>query len=457
MTIPVCCCLLAYLEMLALPECVSQTPQSAVAIQACTNIQLCIHASEGLQRLRLYGCSCSPVSWDKGMLDLWLYAMTSGIVAGDSRPSAQEFLLSECKVQEAAHTALLTHLLLPWQEGLPVEQIFAMEGSVKPILYVTKGKLSWHKSLNAEHDAHKVQSPWDIYSKTAQEAADTVILPDVAFLINYGDGPVMTDGLPFIGYCYVRNSELSIPWPITLLDSASSNNTNASRAGPGDARLAKAVFRGSPTGWPRGRRRALMIAGMRHPDLIDSGLASLWGCGQCHEVEEFELQMWQKPMMSMQEQFNKYQYIITAEGNCAANRVKDLLSGDSALFMVQSPQEEWFYPLLVPYKHYIPVAFEPTQYPVEAGLNIVGQVQWAQAHPEEVGQIVRNANEFARLHISRTGQLCFVVRMLCMYHELLQGLENLTALIQEADSLHGHDKKKFLHHARAHLGAWLKG
>ena len=385
--------------------------------------------------------------------------MTLVTVADDSRPTAQEFLQSQCKAQEAAHTSLLTQLLLPWQEGLPVEHIFAIEGSVKPILYVSEGKLSWHESLNSEHDANVIQSPWDIYSNTAQEAAEAVVLPDMAFLINYGDGPVMTDGLPYIGYCYVRNNDLSVPWPITLLDSAFSNSTNASRAGPGDTRLAKAVFRGSPTGWARGRRRALMIAGMRHPDLIDSGIASLWGCGQCHDVEEYELQMWQKPMMSLQEQFDKYQYIITADGNCAANRVKDLLSGDSALFMVQSPQEEWFYPLLVPYKHYIPVAFEPTAFPLEAGLNVAGQVQWAQAHTEEVVQIVRNANEFAKLHISRTGQLCYVVRMLCMYHELLQGLNNLTSLIQKADSQHEHDhgKKNILHHARAHLAKWMKG
>lgn len=38
------------------------------------------------------------------------------------------------------------------------------------------------------------------------------------------------------------------------------------QAGPGDAREPRAVFLGSPTGWRKGKRKAVLLAGMRNPD-----------------------------------------------------------------------------------------------------------------------------------------------------------------------------------------------
>ena len=52
-----------------------------------------------------------------------------------------------------------------------------------------------------------------------------------------------------------------------------------------------------------------------------------------------------------------YKYIVNVEGNCAALRLKQLLAGPSAVFFVQSDEIEWFYRLLTPYVHYIPVSF----------------------------------------------------------------------------------------------------
>ena len=38
------------------------------------------------------------------------------------------------------------------------------------------------------------------------------------------------------------------------------------QAGPGDAREPRAVFLGSPTGWRKGKRKAVLLAGMRNPE-----------------------------------------------------------------------------------------------------------------------------------------------------------------------------------------------
>lgn len=52
-----------------------------------------------------------------------------------------------------------------------------------------------------------------------------------------------------------------------------------------------------------------------------------------------------------------YKYIVNVEGNCAALRLKQLLAGPSAVFFVQTDEIEWFYPLLKPFVHFIPVSF----------------------------------------------------------------------------------------------------
>ena len=46
---------------------------------------------------------------------------------------------------------------------------------------------------------------------------------------------------------------------------------------------------------------------------------------------------------------------IYADGHCAALRLKDLLSSDSTVLAVGSPDEMWFSRLLVPWQHVIPV------------------------------------------------------------------------------------------------------
>ena len=49
-------------------------------------------------------------------------------------------------------------------------------------------------------------------------------------------------------------------------------------------------------------------------------------------------------------QVDSFKYIVDADGNCASWRTRDLLSSDAAMFKVASQEQEWFYPLLMPYR-----------------------------------------------------------------------------------------------------------
>ncbi|KAA6425685.1 MAG: lipopolysaccharide-modifying enzyme [Trebouxia sp. A1-2] len=61
---------------------------------------------------------------------------------------------------------------------------------------------------------------------------------------------------------------------------------------------------------------------------------------------------------SLADQVKGYKYIIDADGHCAALRLRQLLASGSVVLWVESNQIEWFYPLLVPFVHYIPVRFD---------------------------------------------------------------------------------------------------
>lgn len=388
--------------------------------------------------------------------------------------SASDFLTRHCKLQEQEHMSLVTQMLLPWKAGLPLTEIFAYPGlvdGIKPLIYGINGTIRVHSSMREEN--------WGVlnyamgYWKAVTEAvSEKVSLPDFALLGNPLDGPFFETRLPWVGSCQLRRQSRAVTWPYALEAAHFHNHAGPSRAGALDKRIGKAVFRGSPTGWFNGKRRAIMMAGQRHPKQVDAGLASMSGCGQCGDVDPAELEMFLKPKMLYEEQIDTYKYVIVADGNCISHRMKAMLSSDSAVFWVNSNQEEWYYPLLVPYKHFIPVQYEPVALPMELGLDLHTQVEWAEAHPDEVADIVREAQRFAKLHLSSEGQECFVVRFLKEYHELLLQIDQLGALIEKADleylnilgSAANISKtappaptRGFLHRFRAHVRPYLNG
>ena len=125
--------------------------------------------------------------------------------------------------------------------------------------------------------------------------------------------------------------------------------------------------------------------------------------------------------MELAEQVQRFKYVVNVEGNCAALRLRRLLASPSAIMFVQSDEIEWYYPLLKPYVHYIPVRFSAAGGTEGVGqVDLAEKVRWAEENPERVAAIVREANAFARFHLSRQGQECFAMQMLDAYARLLR-------------------------------------
>lgn len=126
--------------------------------------------------------------------------------------------------------------------------------------------------------------------------------------------------------------------------------------------------------------------------------------------------------MELPEQVQRFKYLVNVEGNCAALRLRRLLASPSAVMFVQSDEIEWYYPLLKPYVHYIPVRFSAAGLP-EGGfgqVDLADKVAWAEENPQRVAAIVREANAFARKYLSRQGQECYAMQMLDAFARLLR-------------------------------------
>lgn len=65
---------------------------------------------------------------------------------------------------------------------------------------------------------------------------------------------------------------------------------------------------------------------------------------------------------------------------------------------IENPELEWYYPLLKPYKHYIPMVAN------ESWVNLEEVIGWAEAHQDDVAKIVDNATAFAVRYLSAQGR-----------------------------------------------------
>ena len=153
-----------------------------------------------------------------------------------------------------------------------------------------------------------------------------------------------------------------------------------------------------------------MLAGILHNETVYSGYTQVIDLPDSDLLATEEVLEHTKPHMELAEQVSKYKYIVNADGHCAALRMRQLLASDSAVFWVETNQIEWFYPLLQPFVHYIPVRH--AEYEVADPLHdLVNKVEWAEQNPAKVAAIVRNANKFAAAHLSDHAFSCYSIQL----------------------------------------------
>jgi len=98
-----------------------------------------------------------------------------------------------------------------------------------------------------------------------------------------------------------------------------------------DTRESKAVFLGSSTGWLSGRRTAVVLAGLLHPEHVYSGYTAVIDIGQDIRESPYPTLEATKPPMTLAKQVQRFKYIVNVDGHCAALRMRELLASDSVV------------------------------------------------------------------------------------------------------------------------------
>lgn len=346
-----------------------------------------------------------------------------------SLPLSSTFLHTRCDSHRRIYGPLIDNQLAAYREGLLVSDIIRLDGPSDPIVLVYNNTVSARQTPALNHAG--------VYVPLLRDLAKKVLLPDVVVAGNVWDFPeddTFKQGGPWFGFCNLMfmTTNLLLPYglPVTTRDHLSCGE-GCEPFTASDHRMPKAIFLGSSTGWVHGKRNAVVLAGILHNDSVYSGYTEI------HDVPDSLLQerpelLELKPVMSLTDQVQNYKYIINADGHCAAVRMQSLLLSDSAVFWIETNQVEWFYPLLLPYVHYIPVR-DIRWEPEDPLLDIVSKIAWAEKHPDKVAAIVRNANHFALTHLSDHALTCYSVQLLDEYAGLLRDRQLLHHIAQAGD------------------------
>ena len=249
------------------------------------------------------------------------------------------------------YAPLIENQLSPYRstQGLSVEDGLKLEGAATPQVLVVDGGAMTQETPAVNMAAYWVPLLNEIHGKA--------LLPNLVIATDIWDQPeddTFRKGGPWFGYCnyLFQTTNLMLPAGAGVMSRLCCGK-NCEPFTNLDMRQAKAVFLGSSTGWFVGRRRATVLAGILHNDIVYSGYT------QMIDLPDSALSTTDEVLshMELAEQINRYKYIINADGHCAALRLRQLLASDSAVFWVETNQIEWFYPLLQPFVHYIPVRY----------------------------------------------------------------------------------------------------
>ena len=192
------------------------------------------------------------------------------------------------------------------------------------------------------------------------------------------------------------------------------------------------VFRGSYFNHMRGHLSILSALGVV-PGL-DVGVGAVGGFmekKQCVEYMEkcikegiFEAtanadatcnKIWGKPMPFGEMQ--KYKYVFSIDGHAAVLRLPHLLKGPGIVFTITDEWEEYYFPDLVPYVHYVPIAKEG----VEMQKNLTTTLAWLQANQDVAKSIAKDSTEWVTKHKTILSDHAYWKTFFALMSQIYQG------------------------------------
>ena len=118
-------------------------------------------------------------------------------------------------------------------------------------------------------------------------------------------------------------------------------------------------------------------------------------------LEELDLELVEK--LTPYEQ-SKYKYIIHIDGHVTAHRLSYELSMNSVILLVKNKWKNWYYDLLNPYTHYIPVKEDLS--------DLIEKIEWCRNNDDKCQIITENAKKFYDKYLSVNGILDYWQKLL---------------------------------------------
>lgn len=176
---------------------------------------------------------------------------------------------------------------------------------------------------------------------------------------------------------------------------------------PWSQKINKAVFRGSSTGKGNtihtNTRLKISYLSTLHSELLDAGITK-WNL----RPRKFENQKYLQtinikrlpfgivPYLSPLEQ-SSYKYIVNIDGHVSAYRLSLELAMGNVILLVKSNWKLWYSDLLVPYKHYVPIAEDLS--------DLISQIKWCQNNDSTCKTIAENATLFYNQYLTKNSIL----------------------------------------------------
>ena len=145
-------------------------------------------------------------------------------------------------------------------------------------------------------------------------------------------------------------------------------------------------------------RYHLLVQALRYPEILDArlthyeNLASTPAGNALHE----QLENWfggLAPFMPMAD-CTAYKYLVSLDGVAASWKRVAAILWTGSLLLMQHRWRQFFYPGLVAWEHYVPIANDVS--------DLASRFTWLQANPDKAASMARNGSDFARHILTAT-------------------------------------------------------
>ena len=246
-------------------------------------------------------------------------------------------------------------------------------------------------------------------------------VPDLLLVLHDGDDALSVrqlPPLPVFGWNKHPARHWDVPWPCHEQFNYPAQWLLPRAALPRwGARDGRAVFRGAPTGgeytaaaWRERARSKVVLFCAARTDLCDARFTSLAPVADADAARAMRAALQLAPPMTMREQM-AFKLSILPDGNGApASRSGGFFASGFAVLKHESGFVEFFYPLLRPWAHYVPLL---------ANLSDLGEkIEWARRHDAAAERIANASRAFAERHLTDAAVVCYAAQMLARYASL---------------------------------------